>query len=85
MNGVEDTIAELEKESLSVEEYQDTLAKFEVTNTITDLNEIYRNLPCMYFFPQTLSGNVVALVIYISDSVRYLLPDLFKNSVFQVS
>ena len=30
MNGVEDTIAELEKESLSVQEYKDTLAKFEV-------------------------------------------------------
>ena len=37
MNGVEDTIADLEKESLGVHEYKDTLAKFEVrTRTSVD-------------------------------------------------
>ena len=32
MNGVEDTIADLEKESLSMQEYKDTLTKFEVAH-----------------------------------------------------
>ena len=33
MNGVEDSVQELEKESLSTKEYKDTLSKFQVIDT----------------------------------------------------
>ena len=33
MNGVEDAIADLDKESVSFEQYKETLSKFEVSKT----------------------------------------------------
>ena len=33
MNGVEDAIADLDKESVSFEQYKETLSKFEVSQT----------------------------------------------------